>query len=172
MCSDMKQFLRSDVCLSCEGCCRFNKEKSEWRPKVTNAEIKLISEEKIASGERVEEDGYLNDKLCHGTHVCTFFNPEDSTCAIYDIRPFECRLYPFVLTKVDQAPAVDVLHGSADLNEQLDDLGPLGIRRSREDILAIQVFHREKAVLGPLNWLKVKYPGKVGMAKPRHQAEL
>lgn len=109
----MKQFLSSDVCLSCEGCCRFDKEKSDWRPKVGASEERsmianLAPAEKIGSRALVEKGGYLTDKLCHGMYMCTFFNPDDSTCGVYHHRPFECRLYPFVLTRVEQKPVVCV----------------------------------------------------------------
>jgi len=97
----MKQFLSSDVCLACEGCCRFDKEKSDWRPKIGKSE-------KICSQVTVEQGGYLNDKLCQGIYVCGFFNSKDTTCTIYQDRPFECQLYPFVLTGFNQNPAVSV----------------------------------------------------------------
>jgi Fe-S-cluster containining protein len=113
MFSDMKQFLSSKMCLSCEGCCRFDKGKSQWRPKVGDSEERAIivnmpSTEKIGSRRLVEKGGYLNDKLCHGMYMCTFFNPDDSTCGIYHNRPFECRLYPFVLTRLKQKLSVCV----------------------------------------------------------------
>ncbi|MCK5180608.1 MAG: YkgJ family cysteine cluster protein [Candidatus Omnitrophica bacterium] len=113
MLTEMKQFLSSDVCLSCEGCCRFDKEKSDWRPKVGESEERAIVAnltvaEKIESKKLVERGGYLSDKSCHGMHVCTFFHSDDSTCRIYHNRPFECRLYPFVLTRLRQARAVSV----------------------------------------------------------------
>ena len=113
MFSQMKQYLSSEVCLSCEGCCRFDKEKSDWRPKVGKSEEKSILEnltldKKIIVKELVEKGGYLKDKLCHGMYHCTFFNSEDTTCGIYHNRPFECRLYPFVLTRWNEKSAVCV----------------------------------------------------------------
>jgi len=113
MFNEMKQFLSSDVCLSCEGCCRFDKEKSDWRPKVGKSEERSIASnlmlgEKAESKRLVERGGYLDDKLCHGLYACIFFNPDDSTCGIYHNRPFECRLYPFVLTRLEEKPAVSV----------------------------------------------------------------
>jgi len=113
MFSDMKQFLSSDVCLSCEGCCRFDKGKSVWRPKVGEVEerpiiVNLPLSKKIESRSIFEKGGYLKDKLCHGMYACTFFNPDDTTCGIYHNRPFECRLYPFVLTRLENKPAVSV----------------------------------------------------------------
>jgi len=113
MFDNIKQFLSSDVCLSCEGCCRFDKEKSDWRPKVGGGEEKSIKnslppDKNIELKKISEKGGYLNDKLCHGMYVCTYFNSEDSTCGIYHNRPFECKLYPFVLTKVNEKQAVSV----------------------------------------------------------------
>ena len=113
MFSTMKQFLSSDVCLSCEGCCRFDKEKSDWRPKAGKSEERPIMaslplDKKIESRSIIEKGGYLKDKLCHGMYACTFFNSDDSTCGIYHDRPFECRLYPFVLTRWRQKSAVCV----------------------------------------------------------------
>jgi len=29
--------------------------------------------------------------------ICPFLNPSDNKCKIYDLRPFECQLYPFLL---------------------------------------------------------------------------
>ncbi|MCK5178809.1 MAG: YkgJ family cysteine cluster protein, partial [Candidatus Omnitrophica bacterium] len=45
---------------------------------------------------------------CHGMHVCTFFHSDDSTCRIYHNRPFECRLYPFLLIRKGDDVAVGV----------------------------------------------------------------
>lgn len=113
MFKDMQQFLSSDVCLSCEGCCRFDKNKSDWRPKIGKSEEPVISDylvssEKIATRLVVEKGGYLEDKLCHGMYACKHFNPEDTTCGIYEVRPFECRLYPFVLTRLNNKVEVSV----------------------------------------------------------------
>lgn len=113
MLDKIQNFLSSDVCLSCEGCCRFDKEKSDWRPKVGQSEerpimVSLSLDKKMCAQGLIEKGGYLKDKLCHGMYACTFFNPDDSTCGIYHHRPFECRLYPFVLTKLNQKQVVCV----------------------------------------------------------------
>lgn len=114
MFNNMKQFLSSDVCLSCEGCCRFDKEKSDWRPKVGKSEeppiVENLSDKQNAElkPHLFEKGGYIQDKLCHGLFTCVFFNSEDTTCGIYQNRPFECRLYPFVLTLKNNKPVVCV----------------------------------------------------------------
>ncbi len=39
---------------------------------------------------------------------CTFFDIENNKCKIYQQRPFDCRLYPFLLIKKDDAYFVGV----------------------------------------------------------------
>ncbi|MCA9401080.1 MAG: YkgJ family cysteine cluster protein [Candidatus Omnitrophica bacterium] len=113
MFTDLKQFLSSQMCLSCDGCCRFDSLNNDWRPKVGAIEADhLIQNKKLkAPASRagiIDGGGYLPDKACHGLFMCEFFNLEDTTCAIYHHRPFECRLYPFVLTKRLDKNAVSV----------------------------------------------------------------
>ena len=113
MISDMKQFVPSQVCLGCDGCCRFKEEDSAWRPRIAESEKKQISTkpglaEKIFSKATIAEDGHLKAVACHGLYICNFFNPEHNTCGIYHARPFDCQLYPFVLTKDQEKIAVCV----------------------------------------------------------------
>ena len=107
MISDMRQFVPSQVCLACDGCCRFKEENSAWRPGIGESEKKQVSTkpglaEKIFSKAPLAADGHLRAVACHGLYICTFFNPEHNTCGIYHARPFDCQLYPFVLTKNQQ----------------------------------------------------------------------
>ena len=117
MLENLKQFVPSQVCLSCDGCCRFKEEKSAWRPKVGAAERKHIVvdgaslADRVLSKKYVDEENSLKTVPCHGLHVCTFFNPEDHTCGIYQRRPFECRLYPFILAK-KEGEIVVYAHGN------------------------------------------------------------
>ncbi len=36
-----------------------------------------------------------------GGFACPFLNTENNKCKIYKNRPFECRLYPFLINKTD-----------------------------------------------------------------------
>lgn len=99
----MKQFVPSRVCLACDGCCRFSEEKSFWRPKITLEEkgqvAGLDSIEAVFPDGTVDDSGHITTIPGVYTYVCTFFNVEDHACGIYNRRPFDCKLYPFVLVK-------------------------------------------------------------------------
>ncbi len=99
MLTELTQFVPTQVCLSCDGCCRFQDEKSIWRPQAAPEEAKPLTKD-IAS------DGRLKTGCVHGEEQCVFFNRDDRACRIYPTRPFECRLYPFVLYKKDKAIVV------------------------------------------------------------------
>ena len=133
MVDPLRQFVPSEVCLRCDGCCRFKEADSSWRPRMTAEEINQAAKkglaQKILSKEILSQDGRLNTVSCAGEHLCSFLNPKDHTCGIYQHRPFECRLYPFVLTRdTDGAgvyvhlncPFVQEKYASADLHRYVE----------------------------------------------------
>lgn len=83
----IKQFVPKEFCLNCQGCCRYNCNRSIWAPS-------LLWEEK----------GKLNlqsiELIAHrGSYICKYLNPSSNLCQIYAQRPLECRLYPFLLNR-------------------------------------------------------------------------
>ncbi len=91
----LKQFVPSSVCLKCDGCCRFKSADSAWRPKDSQKEF-------------TDDQNFITTIQDCGNHLCRFFNKSDSTCRVYDQRPFECALYPFVLSRAVQGVRVYV----------------------------------------------------------------
>jgi Fe-S-cluster containining protein len=83
----LKQLIPKDYCFSCQGCCRFNQEDSIWFPH-------LLEEEK----KRLGKIRALADPQ-QGNFICAFLNKESNKCRIYNLRPFECQLYPFVFNR-------------------------------------------------------------------------
>lgn len=99
----LKQWVPSWVCLSCEVCCRFESPASRWRPRLGENEQQLSAVYPAGKkgGLQIEPSGYLKtEKHGDGWH-CVFFNRKDQTCGVYGNRPFECRLYPFLLVRQD-----------------------------------------------------------------------
>lgn len=83
-----------------------------WRPKVTAPEAGHLKQVPLAQlilkEAPLDSDGHLPVRPCGDLHGCVFFNPQDNTCGVYMARPFECRLYPFILTRQQSAAAVCV----------------------------------------------------------------
>jgi Fe-S-cluster containining protein len=79
----LKQFVPSTVCLKCDGCCRYKEADSIWRPATPDGDIKTTH--------------------CGSGHLCRFLNAADNTCGVYAQRPFECSLYPFIISKTPEA---------------------------------------------------------------------
>jgi len=72
---ELKQFVPSDYCLKCVGCCRFLENPTIWAPQG----FRLVK----------NNNGYR----------CEHLREENNRCAIYPQRPLDCRLYPFLLVK-------------------------------------------------------------------------
>lgn len=95
----IKQFIPSGVCLKCQGCCRFSQADSVWLPCLLDEEIQDLLERKIPPAFMSADR-----KICPAGNpagegfICAFLNIQDNRCKIYDFRPFECQLYPFLLS--------------------------------------------------------------------------
>lgn len=87
-------FVSNEICLACEGCCRVRHPKSPWRPKAAKEKLK-----ESISRDDVDELGYIKVKSFQEQYSCMFLNLTNNKCKIYAQRPFECQLYPFLLTK-------------------------------------------------------------------------
>jgi Fe-S-cluster containining protein len=93
------EFITPEECLKCKVCCRFSDIKTDFRPYLDSKEVQDLScyTKKIylphidnRRGTRIipqKKDGF----------ICPFFNLEKNSCSIYEKRPFDCRLYPFVV---------------------------------------------------------------------------
>ena len=86
---DINEIIPEGFCLKCDGCCRFAEENSVWFPRLLKEEEKAIPKDKFRPVPNKKEGNFL----------CAFLRTEDNKCKIYKSRPFECRLYPFLLAR-------------------------------------------------------------------------
>ncbi|MBM3251842.1 MAG: YkgJ family cysteine cluster protein [Candidatus Omnitrophica bacterium] len=94
---NLKQFVSSRICLSCDGCCRFSEENSIWSPALTDKDILELSKTQPSS---VKENKFRLQSY-KGVFICPNFESRKNNCKIYHARPFDCQLYPFLLAKKD-----------------------------------------------------------------------
>lgn len=144
MISALPQFVPSKVCLSCDGCCRFKDQDSRWRPKLGEGEIRQVQTalvDKIFSKDSIDADGFLKTKPCGHGYECEFFENKGNTCRIYTNRPFECQLYPYILSRHDGKEAVFVhlncpfVQEKIDTKEFTDYVARLKTYLSQDDVL-------------------------------------
>jgi Fe-S-cluster containining protein len=88
---ELKQLTAKEYCLNCQGCCRFATQESVWQPHLLEEEIAAIAPFSKKLEVVKDPEG--------GAYLCQFLNQKDNKCKIYTIRPFECRLYPFLLNR-------------------------------------------------------------------------
>lgn len=95
----IQQLIPQEFCLKCKGCCRFLKENSPWVPCLLDGEIQDILERK-----NIPPVSITLDKKIHPLpnpegegYCCAFFDLHEKRCKIYEFRPFECQLYPFLI---------------------------------------------------------------------------
>lgn len=103
----LKQFVPSEICLKCDGCCRYKEADSAWRPKLGAGDQQGLGA-LITANDALDAQAYINTIQACGQHFCRFLNQGDNTCGIYSQRPFECSLYPFILSQTPQAVKVYV----------------------------------------------------------------
>ncbi len=94
------QIVPSATCLHCDVCCRFPDRDSFLRPFFTADEIRAATAAGISSEHFPTAAGTPIDLVPSPAgegYVCPAFDVTTSHCRIYDVRPLDCRLYPFAL---------------------------------------------------------------------------
>lgn len=96
----IKQLVPNDICLKCRQCCRFSAMDSVWLPCLLEEEMQDLLDKKdlpavsISLKRKIQPlpnpqgDGF----------ICPFLDAQDNKCKIYNTRPFECQLYPFLIS--------------------------------------------------------------------------
>lgn len=94
----IKQFVPQEVCLKCQGCCRFKEPDSVWLPCLLDGEIQGFLDKKIPPA-IISVDRKIQPlpNLTGESFICAFFDAQNNKCKIYDFRPFECQVYPFLI---------------------------------------------------------------------------
>jgi Fe-S-cluster containining protein len=95
----LKQIIPQGFCHKCEICCRFPAKNSVLAPYFSAPEIERAKAPFIflprLDNFRGTKANLANGKNCF---FCPFFNQRKNSCRIYAARPFDCQLYPFMVT--------------------------------------------------------------------------
>lgn len=95
----IKQFVPQEFCIKCQGCCRFKEASSVWSPCLLDEEIQELLDKPGIPAASISIDRRIQP-IANPDGVdflCPFLKTIDNKCGIYDLRPFECQLYPFLI---------------------------------------------------------------------------
>jgi uncharacterized protein len=94
----INQYVPQDFCLHCQGCCRFNTSDSVWSPSVTSEDKARLERNKIPSFFISAQNKIrLIFNQQWDIYACSFLTSPDNKCKVYEYRPLECQIYPFVI---------------------------------------------------------------------------
>jgi len=99
MIPQLPQLIPSETCLDCPVCCRFPEKQAPLSPFFFPSERSVVeaSPTKGKGSFREKGDGAPSKAqlvACGHGFACSFFNPEDHTCFVYEARPLDCSMYP------------------------------------------------------------------------------
>jgi len=96
----MRQLVPEAICLKCQGCCRFRDPESIWSPNLLDDDMQALLKNSIPPF------FILDNKKIRLTHyqpqdnfICSLLDAGSNKCKAYAFRPFECRLYPFLINR-------------------------------------------------------------------------
>lgn len=81
------QFTKEEVCIKCQGCCRFSDLETPWAPRLLDTEIETLA--KLTPVHVAGKKGVF----------CPLLDIAANKCKVYPNHPFDCQLYPFVLNR-------------------------------------------------------------------------
>ena len=96
----LPQLIPSEICLDCPVCCRFPEKHAGLSPFFFPLE-RTQAEQLKPEGAFREAGPARPSKAelvaCGHGFACSFFNPGDHTCRVYEARPLDCSMYPAVV---------------------------------------------------------------------------
>jgi len=96
----IRQIVPEEFCLACQGCCRFAQPETAWSPALLEEDKQAFLKNNIPPL-FISADNKIRLVYNQEQHnfVCPLLNLQDNKCKAYAFRPFECKLYPFLINR-------------------------------------------------------------------------
>lgn len=88
-------------CQKCRECCKFEKDEIYFAPLFTKEEVDELNKENITFKKKSNNVFQIELKKSNNYYVCPFLDESNHLCTIYEKRPFDCRIWPFIFMKKD-----------------------------------------------------------------------
>ncbi|MGI9566706.1 MAG: YkgJ family cysteine cluster protein [Nitrosopumilus sp.] len=139
-----KKFSISELCNSCthKQCCTgfasplvFDKDFENLKKiqKSQYVQIKTINGKFVRTIEKKKSQS-INDNNNNNSNACVFWNEDDSYCSIYEYRPFDCKIFPFDIYKID-GKYMWIMYGCNDNSSNINEGNIHSIWKWTENIL-------------------------------------
>ncbi len=94
-------------CQDCRGCCYFPEEETYFAPIFTKEEIDIIGKTRkempvfkpFRDSTNVFKIDIVHSTRKKGQKVCPFLDEKTHLCGVYAVRPFDCKIWPFMFMK-------------------------------------------------------------------------
>lgn len=100
---NVPQIVPESWCANCRICCRFPAQEKVQTPVFSNLEAEWALKQGGSPDWFRKEEGSPsltpNLHTCASGWRCPAFESDTRRCSIYPVRPLDCRIYPFVLTR-------------------------------------------------------------------------
>lgn len=120
----MRQIVHHEQCRRCRECCRFRANRQDFAPIFTAEEldaIRQVTDSMPAFVPFKDSGNIFQIQLAKAKiedpvypYVCPFLDEDKYECTIYDVRPFDCRIWPFIILKLSDTGEVKLAHFTAD----------------------------------------------------------
>ncbi len=154
----INKIINSQDCFSCHTpCCRFLLKDKYFAPIATDIETNNIYKK---TGTRINFKQFKKNKNIFqvrlkkskktNIYLCPFLNEETNECQVYDCRPLDCALWPFILVKKNR---------EIFLSRMRKKLCPSLKKISNKKFLNYMEYLKSKKMINELRNLIKKYPG-------------
>lgn len=134
----MEQIVHHEQCLRCNECCRFRADRQDFAPIFTVEELDTLRQTREFLPEFTpfkSTDNIFQIRLKKAEiedpvypYVCPFLDEANYRCTIYNARPFDCRIWPFIVLREPETGRVMLAHFTGSACIALDEVPPESFR--------------------------------------------
>lgn len=131
----MEQIVHHEQCLRCGECCRFRENRQSFAPIFTVEELDAIRAvhctlpdfKPFKGTENIYQIQLIRGNIENPLYpfVCPFLDEEKYACTIYELRPFDCRIWPFIVLRVKETGQVLLAHFTGSSCLAIQEVQPL-----------------------------------------------
>ncbi len=138
----MLKLTKSEDCFICRDCCTFYKEGDDRDAAPTFTPEEKIKAESIVPGDnfiflpvkKMFQAKLVDFKKDNALLACSFLDHDTHACRIYNDRPFDCKIWPYIIVKNTEGK-VEIRLYRTEYCPSMEKRGPEVIKRYTEYFL-------------------------------------